>query len=205
MRAKRSRPGRPSRFAEGRDRVLRAACRVFCRKGFDRASMREVAREAGVSLASLYYYARGKEDLLLRIQRECFEAVLRGLGERLEGLSDPEAKLRALVENHLGFFVSNMEAMKVLSREAETLRGARRAPIDDLKRRYVRIARDLVRDLERDRSRRRVDPAVAALGLFGMMNWVYTWYDPARDGDVRSLARAFGDLFLDGLRGRGRG
>lgn len=165
--------------------------------------MRDVAREAGVSLASLYYYARGKEDLLLRIQRDCFEAVMRGLEERLARADGPEAKLRALVENHLGFFVSNMEAMKVLAREAETLRGARRAPIDELKRRYVRTARDLVREFQGGGSG--TDPAVAALALFGMMNWVHTWYDPRRDGDARALARDFGDLFLEGLRGGLRG
>ncbi len=165
--------------------------------------MRDVAREAGVSLASLYYYAKGKEDLLLRIQRDCFEAVLRGLEERLARADGPEAKLRALVENHLDFFVSNMEAMKVLAREAETLRGARRAPIDELKRRYVRTARDLVREFQGRERGPGADPAVAALALFGMMNWVHTWYDPKRDGDAGALARAFADLFLGGLRGRG--
>ena len=193
------RRGRPSRFAEEREKVLRAACRVFCRQGFDRASIRGVARECGLSLAGLYYYTRGKQGLLLEIQRDCFEAVLRGLGERLARARGPEERLRALVENHLGFFVSHMEAMKVLSRELETLRGRSRAPIDDLKRRYVRIARDLVRECLP--AARKIDPGVAALALFGMMNWVYTWYDPARDGDVRALARAFGDLILRGLRG----
>ncbi|MGH7150190.1 MAG: TetR/AcrR family transcriptional regulator, partial [Planctomycetota bacterium] len=87
-------------------------------------------------------------------------------------------------------------------REAETLRGARRAPIDELKRRYVRRARDLVRDLEGRGRGSGTDPGLAALALFGMMNWVHSWYDPKRDGDARALARAFADLFLDGLRGR---
>jgi hypothetical protein len=42
----------------------------------------------------------------------------------------------------------------------------------------------------------------AALSLFGMMNWIYTWYKPRVDGDAEELAREMGDIFLYGLSGR---
>jgi len=196
------RRGRPSRFDERREAILRGAARVFCRLGFDRASIRDVAAACGTSLAGLYYYTKGKQDLLCQIQRDCFERVLAGLEDRLRALSRPEARVRALVENHLSFFLANMDAMKVLAHEADSLTGRYRAPVDELKRRYVRIARDLVASLGPRRSSR--DPAVAALALFGMMNWIYTWYDRERDGDADALARAIGDLFLRGVLGGSR-
>jgi AcrR family transcriptional regulator len=196
------RRGRPSRFDERREAILRGAARVFRRLGFDRASIRDVAAECGTSLAGLYYYTKGKQDLLFQIQKDCFERVLSSLEERLRAVCDPQSRVRGLIENHLGFFLANMDAMKVLAHEADSLTGRYRGPIDELKRRYVRIARDLVADLApRGRAAPR-DPAVAALALFGMMNWIYTWYDPRRDGDARALASQIADLFLHGVRGR---
>jgi len=41
----------------------------------------------------------------------------------------------------------------------------------------------------------------AALSLFGMMNWIYTWYKPRLDGGAPELAREMGDIFLHGLGG----
>ena len=42
----------------------------------------------------------------------------------------------------------------------------------------------------------------AALSLFGMMNWIYTWYKAPLDGDADGLAREMGDIFVHGLSGR---
>jgi len=41
----------------------------------------------------------------------------------------------------------------------------------------------------------------AALSLFGMMNWIYTWYKPRVDGSATELAREMGNIFLHGLGG----
>ena len=40
---------------------------------------------------------------------------------------------------------------------------------------------------------------MAVLSLFGMMNWIYTWYNPRVDGNARILARQMGDIFLRGV------
>jgi hypothetical protein len=39
------------------------------------------------------------------------------------------------------------------------------------------------------------------MGLFGMMNWLYTWYKPQVDPDAKVLAREISDIFLRGIRG----
>ena len=43
------------------------------------------------------------------------------------------------------------------------------------------------------------------MGLFGMMNWLYTWYNPRVDPDAETLAREMSDLFLEGVRGGNSG
>lgn len=180
-------------------KLLAGAARVFCEKGYDRASLRDVARETGVSLAGIYYYVSGKEELLYQIQRHCFRKVLDSLGRRLAGVRDPEERLRRLIANHLGFFARNMREMKVLSHEGEALTGGYRREIAALKRDYVRLARGIVSELMRRRRARGLDPGFGALTLFGMMNWIYTWYDPKRDGGEAGLIRSMQRIFLRGV------
>ncbi|PYX24271.1 MAG: hypothetical protein DMG87_03710, partial [Acidobacteria bacterium] len=43
-------------------------------------------------------------------------------------------------------------------------------------------------------------PRVAVMSLFGMMNWIYTWYNPRVDGNAAKLAGEMGDIFLRGIR-----
>jgi hypothetical protein len=45
---------------------------------------------------------------------------------------------------------------------------------------------------------------IAVLGLFGMMNWIYTWYNPRVDADAGVLAREMSDIFLSGVLGAGK-
>lgn len=176
--------------------ILRTAAGVFARKGYHRASIRDISRATGVSLSGLYYYFDSKEELLFLIQDHCFRTILDNLEELIAGVDDPARRLRLLVENHLRFFVGNMEEMKVLSHEAEALTGEYRQKVDELKRRYSRTCMEIVEALKPDDSP--VDIRVATFGLFGMMNWIYTWYRPGRDVGVDKLADDVIHLFLRG-------
>lgn len=189
----------PKRYDRNFRRLLAGAAKVFYEKGYERATLRDIARETGMSLAGIYYYTSGKEEILFHIQKRCFLEVQESLRTRLSRATSPEEKLRALVENHLEFFVSNMREMKVLSHEGDALAGGYHKEIAALKRDYVREARAIIEEIQTRSGARGLDPGVAALSLFGMMNWIYTWHDPKRDGGARALARAMLRIFLQGL------
>jgi len=189
------------RYDKNFERLLRGAAKVFYKKGYDRASIRDIARETGISLAGIYYYVSGKEEILFQIQKLNFEAVLRNLENRLDALQKPEDQLLALIENHLAYFVKNMREMKVLSHESDDLTGRYLRDIEAMKRDYVRRARDIIEKIGTNQKGRQVPPGTAALCLFGMMNWIYTWYDPRRDGSSKKLARTMQNIFLKGLKG----
>jgi len=160
--------------------------------------MRDLSRASGMSLAGLYYYFESKEKLLYLIQRHTFTTILERLQPRMEAVSDPEARIRAFVLNHLEYFLANQKAMKVLSHEDEVLKNGHGAEIGAIKREYVRICVELMEQLKRAK---RLDftSRTAALSLFGMMNWIYTWYKPGVDGDAEELAREMSDIFLRGV------
>lgn len=162
--------------------------------------MRDLSRASGMSLAGLYYYFDSKEKLLYLIQRHTFTTILERLRARLEGVADPEERIRVFIANHLEYFLANQKAMKVLSHEDEVLKNGYGTEIAGIKREYVRACVGLMDELKRAR-RLDFSSRTAALSLFGMMNWIYTWYKPRVDGDAEELSQEMGDIFLNGLRG----
>jgi AcrR family transcriptional regulator len=185
----------PARKSEIRKR----AARVFAEQGYDRASIRDVAKATEMSLAGLYYYYRGKDEILFDIQHVAFATLLEAHAEALAGVKDPEEKLACVVAAHLAFFSDNIAEMKVMSRESEQLTGEYAERIGEFRRRYVRLVRGILDELGKEHVLRDVPTSVAVFVLFGMMNWMYTWYDPERDGNAADLGRAVKDIFLHGL------
>lgn len=188
-----------SRFDRQLARILDHATAVFYEKGYEGASMRDLSRLSGMSLAGLYYYFESKEKLLYLIQKHYFTTVMERLDQRLADLTNREERVRAFILNHLEYFLAYPKAMKVLSHEDDVLRNDYGAEIASIKRDYYHCCTKLTDDLKRE-ERLTFNTRIAVLGLFGMVNWLYTWYNPKVDGDASALARQLGDIFLQGIR-----
>jgi AcrR family transcriptional regulator len=189
-----------SRHDQKLEFILRTAARIFAEKSYHSTSMRDISRETNVSLAGLYHYCRSKEELLFLIQDNCFGRVLERLEKQLEEVNDPVAKLSIFIENHLSFFAANMAEMKVLSHEAESLRGDLHAHVSTRKDNYTKLARKILQEVQdASESKQPVDLTVATYALFGMMNWIYNWYDPQGKLKVHDLAQHLTQLFLGGF------
>jgi AcrR family transcriptional regulator len=192
-----------SRFDRRLGKLLHHAAHIFCEKGYEGASMRDLSRAAGMSLAGLYHYFDSKEDLLYLIQKHTFRTIIERLQERLKGAEDAEQRVRIFIENHLDYFLANKEAMKVLTHEDDTLKNGRGAEIRAIKREYYRICLELLEDLRREKGLQ-FSGRLAVLGLFGMINWIYTWHNPRVDLDAGALAEEMSSLFLRGVLNSGK-
>jgi len=192
-----------TRFDRRLAKILAHATDVFWEKGYDGASMRDLSRASCTSLSGLYYYFDSKEKLLYLIQKHTFSTIVARLRERLEGVENPEQRVRTFIQNHLEYFLDNQKAMKVLSHEDEALKNGYGAEIVAIKREYYRICVGLMEELKRSQGLQ-FSSRIAVLSLFGMMNWIYTWHNPRVDADAGDLARQMAEIFLNGIRGKGR-
>src|SRR5271167_667103 len=191
-------PTAESRFGRRLGKILVYATEVFYEKGYEGASMRDLARSSGMSLSGLYYYFESKEKLLYLIQKHTFSTIVGRLRERLDEVSDPEQRIRVFILNHLEYFLVNRKAMKVLSHEDDALTNGFGAEVAAIKRAYYRICVGLLDDFRRER-KLEGSCRLAVLSLFGMMNWIYTWYNPRVDADAEEIAGKMGDIFLRGV------
>jgi TetR/AcrR family transcriptional regulator, cholesterol catabolism regulator len=191
---------RLTRYDQKLEHILRTSARIFAEKSYHSTSMRDISRATGVSLAGLYHYCKSKEELLFLIQDHCFGRVSERLEQRIKGIDDPFEKLRIFIDNHLSFFAANMAEMKVLSHEAESLEGDRHKHVSTRKEKYAKLARKILREIQsQDSKGARVDLTIATYALFGMMNWIYNWYDSSGKLSVKQLVDNMTRLFLNGF------
>jgi AcrR family transcriptional regulator len=189
-----------SRYDQKLEFILRNAARIFAEKSYHSTTMRDISRATNVSLAGLYHYCKSKEELLFLIQDNCFGRVLERLEERLQEVNDPMRKLRIFIDNHLSFFAANMAEMKVLSHEAESLAGDLHIHVSSKKDKYTKLARKILKEIQQEETvGPQIDLTVAIYALFGMMNWIYNWYDPRGKLKVSELVDNVTRLFLNGF------
>src|SRR5712691_6044887 len=191
-------PRLETRFDRRLARILVHATNVFCDKGYAAASMRDLSRASGFSLSGLYYYFESKEELLYLIQKHTFSTIVDRLRGRLADVVDPADRIRVFILNHLEYFLANQKAMKVLSHEDDVLKNGFGAEIAAIKREYYHTCLDLMDEFKAAKGLE-FNSRIAVLSLFGMMNWIYTWYKPRVDADANELARDMGDIFLRGI------
>ncbi len=186
-------------YDEKLQQILKTSAKIFAEKGFHHTSVRDISRATKMSLSGLYYYFTTKEELLYLIQERCFVTLLQHWEQVNSPGVDVRARIRAFAENHLSFFLHNMPEMKVMAHEDESLTGDFEGKILVLKRRYVKVIMDLLGELQNQENGQGLDLRLATFSLFGMMNWIYTWYQPKRDLPFPQLIDQMLRLYFFGL------
>jgi AcrR family transcriptional regulator len=112
-------PGRNTEKADKtRSRILNAALDLFRRKGFDPATMREIAAEAGVSLGNAYYYFDSKEALVMAFYRRASDEMAPRIEAALAEVTGFEKRLNAILSIKFEYFAPNRAFLGALLRHA---------------------------------------------------------------------------------------
>lgn len=102
---------------ERRQQILAAAATVFAEKGFDRATISDIARAAGVSDGSIYNYFRGKQDLLIHLPHQFMQPPIEAVHAAItteQPAPSPEALLQLMAQNMVNIVIQNREIVRVL-------------------------------------------------------------------------------------------
>ncbi|MBI5444300.1 MAG: TetR family transcriptional regulator [Deltaproteobacteria bacterium] len=197
-------PAEASLAGEKKELIARKTADLFSKRGYENATMQQIARAAGTSASGLYHYFRNKEEILLSLydigatlfDRCCLQEAAR--------VEDAEVKIRLHIRNVLHLLTSHKEVSLFLLEDSSPK--AVRKSADETARSFVRSLRaDLVRLAAEKGLRDPVDPTVAAFSLVGMISWTLRWYDPNGPLDLRALSGHVTRLFLNGVTAGGAG
>lgn len=180
------------------ERILSAAGDVIARRGFQQASIREIASASGLSLAGLYHYVGGKDELLFLVLDHALDRLLAALEAAWRQAHTPGERLHALVETHLDFASREPHALKIINRDYDLLAEPHRSEVAVKRREYVRRGLAVLREL--DPHQRSEEKLLSATNLLlGMLNGIGTRPFIRSGHSVRTLASEVASLFLHGF------
>jgi AcrR family transcriptional regulator len=183
--------------------ILGAAAEVFARRGAQQAPIREIAAAAGLSLAGLYHYVGGKDELLFLVLDRALDTLIGNLDRALAAARRPEAALLALVHTHLDFGFRHATELKLVNRDWEALAERRRVEIGGKRQAYLQRGLAVLRAV--DPHGRSDDDLLSATNLLlGMLNGIARRPFLTSSDDVQALASQVGGLFLHGFLERPR-
>ena len=180
--------------------ILETAARLICEKGYEGASIQDIAEATGLTKAGLYHYIQSKEHLLLDIQNYGMDVFEEQVLNQVVAIPDPLARLRACMDKNILLVTHGWsKEITIILHEHATLTGEARAQINARKRRYVKFLESSFAEAVRARKIRPVNPKVAAFSFLGMVLWIYKWFRPDGAISAEELSKEMQDLFFGGL------
>jgi AcrR family transcriptional regulator len=201
--AKRPR-GRPRKTLDERDegnrrqQILKAAAKLFRRKGFDATSTRDIAAAVGMHAGSPFYHFESKSALLHAVMEEGMRAALDRQAKALQSLPGAHAsqQLRRLIRTHLDTLHGpGRDFIPVMLYESRSLTPRQRGSLAELQREYEAAWMPVLRALARE-GRLRGDVHLARLFIFGAINWSVQWFDAKKRASLDDIADAAMTLFI---------
>jgi TetR/AcrR family transcriptional regulator, fatty acid metabolism regulator protein len=187
-----------------REAILKAATRVFARRGFFPAQVADVAREAGVAAGTVYLYFRSKDDLLVSLfERTMREAIAEGRAV-LEGVEDARDRLTRIARLHLERLGRDRDLAVVFQVELRQSTKFMERFSSSYLREYLGLIRDtLAQGQAAGEFRSDINPTIAAKMFFGALDEMATnWMLSRRRYALPPQADVIVDLFLNGVGAR---
>lgn len=180
-----------------RGKLLSAAARLFRDQGFDRTTVRDIAREVGIQSGSLFHHFPTKEDILFAVMVEVIRFNTERLRAAIAGKADPAEQLRALIRAELQSIIGDTrEAMSVLVYEWRCLTPGHQQETLVLRAIYEQLWMDALEALRRA-GRLQADAFIARRLITGMTSWSSNWFDAHGSLTIDQLT----DIILDRVIG----
>lgn len=178
--------------------ILRAAARVFRRLGVSATGMREIADEADLSPGNLYYYFKGRHELLLFCQQRTLERLLAEVAQARKGEGSHAERLRALLRAHVHCMLDELEGATA-HLEVEALPEDMRAEVVRRRDDYERAVRALVAEGIEEGEFAPADVALVTRAMLGAVNWTARWYRHDGPQSVSEIADSLAEYLVRGL------
>lgn len=181
--------------------ILDSAVALIAQKGFDAATMSDVAAACGASKSHLYHYFASKEDLLYAIVKEHITEQVAVLTAIVKEPTPPGERFNRFVGAFVQEGAKSRNHHLVLMNDIKFLPPVQREDVRKLEQELMGLMVTLLREINPERMAQAKVNSAYALLLFGMVIWTFTWYEKTGAISPAELAERISTLFLDGFRG----
>lgn len=196
-----ARRGRPPESATGdtRKRILHEATKLFALQGFHGTSVSEIGKAAGVQSGALYYHIKSKDELLWQILISYIENMHESTAKTVAEHEEPEARLRAMIHNHITQIIRYRRQVTIELRDREGLSKPHQEQLQHTRDEVQRLWQQAIADGVKS-GVFRSDDRVITNALLSMVSLVSQWYRARGEHSSEAVADILADLILGGLR-----
>jgi AcrR family transcriptional regulator len=187
-------------YDERKQAIVETAAALFATRGFNGASVADIAQRGKISKSLIYHYYQSKEDVLYDVMISHVRALEAAAREAVAGDAPPDRKLRELTHRFMALYVDAADRHKVLLNDLDHLPKARRAEIVAVQRGLIEIVQKLLVEIEPTLRKKSGASFAAAMLYFGTINWTHTWFNPRGPVSAGALAEMAVDLVMGGVR-----
>lgn len=177
--------------------LLNTAAKLFTEKGFDRTSMRDIARHAGLLPGSVYHHFSSKAELFLMTHQEGFNTIMERVREAVGKGTDPWDSLTRVIGVHIDCMVGDSTPLQRLTGRSLAMSDhpELRGRLQPYRKAHEDIIRELIDKLPLPEDS---DRTLLRLTLLGAGNWVFVWY---REGGKtpQEIARGMVEMLRNGV------
>jgi TetR/AcrR family fatty acid metabolism transcriptional regulator len=183
-------------------RIIKAATKVFAKKGFYPAKISEIAKEAQVADGTIYIYFENKDDILISLFEEQMKTVLENMVAQISKLNDPAEKLEKFALTHLLLIEQNKDIAEIIQVELRQSSKFMKEYRNEQFIQYLDLIGDIVKEGQKKGVfKKDIMPGVAKRAFFGALDemsrfWVLS---SRKRYDIETAAKQISGYFLKGI------
>jgi len=183
-------------------RIIDAALQVFGEKGYYNATISEIAREAGVSEATIYEYFGSKEDLLFAIPGEITNMAVEFLEAMSPYIKGAENKIRTIVYGYYNLYKDNPNYSSLVLLDLKHNRNFMETESYQAVRRSAGLILQAVQEgIEEGEFREDIDPYLVRSMLLGTIEHIFfRWHLMGRRSELEDFVDPMVDVIMGGIR-----
>ena len=182
-----------------RKKILDIAGKLFAEQGFEKTTIRDIAKAAKVNTAMLYYYFEDKEDLVFQTLYETLSEGLEHVKKIAQNNKNGREKLLDITEAYAQYHLPKIDRLRVALFERKSLKPEHEKKVVKKAREHVNLITDVLDSLKKEGEIADLDSSVCAFAFFGMVHWCSHWYNPKGKIKPKELAKSFNRILSKGI------
>jgi TetR/AcrR family transcriptional regulator, cholesterol catabolism regulator len=179
-----------------REELIEIACHIFAEKGFDGATLQDIADQFGVLKGSLFHYIQSKDDLLFEIIDRVYAGAEDAIWSIARADDTAVSRLRRLIVAYVRYVTDHQPAITVWLHDLNCLDPVRGQVIRQREEHNRRRLVELITQAQQEGGvHPDADPHLVAFALLGSMNWVHRWFRP-RGASATEIGEEFSTIYL---------
>ncbi|MCH7320599.1 TetR/AcrR family transcriptional regulator [Solibacillus sp. MA9] len=159
-----------------KEQILLSAITIVNRRGYDGATMEEIAAEMLMTKGSLYYYFKNKGDLMYQCHKLVLAQATQELEEELQGEGTAEEILRKMVATHINYAVEEKETFNMIIEPKQMFNPEQIEPVLKLRKHYASLFDQVIEKGVSTGEFHVEEPIIVRMIILGAMNWIQQWY-----------------------------